>query len=112
MPLGDSYYPDIVVVCGEVRPSDEDDQIEAATLVIEVSSPLTLRYDAGCKRLGYLSVPPLKHYVLIDPMRTGAEIISRDAEGSYRGQFLRDPDDILELPAIEYSVRLGDLYAD
>jgi Uma2 family endonuclease len=112
VPLGHSYYPDILVVCGEARPSDSDDQVELATVAIEVSSPSTSRYDAGRKRWGYLSVSTLEHYVLIDPMELGAEIISRDAEGSYRGRLLMDPEDIVELPAIGFSARLGDFYAD
>lgn len=112
VPLGDSYYPDILVVCGEARPDDEDDQVELATIAIEVSSPSTWRYDAQRKRWGYLSVPTMEHYLLIDPAETGAEVVSRDEARAYRGTLLLKPDDILELPAIGFSVRLGDLYAD
>jgi Uma2 family endonuclease len=112
VPLGDSYYPDIVVVCGEARPGDEADQIEAATVTVEVSSPSTWRHDAHRKRWGYLSVPTLMHYVLIDPAAMAAEIVTRDSEGGYRGRLLSDPEELLELPAIGFSARLGDLYVD
>lgn len=112
VPLGDSYYPDILVVCGDARPADEDDQVELATVSIEVSSPATWRHDAQRKRWGYLSVPTLEHYLLIDPAEVDAEIVSRKEDRAYRGTLLLKPDDILELPAIGFSVRLGDLYAD
>jgi Uma2 family endonuclease len=112
VPLGDSYYPDILVVCGEARPRDEDDQVGLATIAIEVSSPSTWRHDAQRKRWGYLSVPTLEHYLLIDPAQVGAEIVSRNEDRAYRGTLMLRADDVLELPAIGFSVRLGDLYAD
>lgn len=112
VPLGDSYYPDILMICGDAQPRDEDDQVELATIAIEVSSPSTWRYDAQRKRWGYLSVPTMEHYLLIDPAEIGAEVVSRDEARAYRGTLMLEPDDVLELPAIGFSVRLGDLYAD
>lgn len=112
VPLGDSYYPDILVICGDARPADDDNQVELATVTIEVSSPSTWRHDAQRKRWGYLSVPTLEHYLLIDPAEIGAEVVSRKEDRAYRGTLLLKPDDILELPAIGFSVRLGDLYVD
>lgn len=112
VPLGDSHYPDILVVCGDARPRDEDDQVELATIAIEVSSPSTWRYDAQRKRWGYLSVPTMEHYLLIDPAEIGAQVVPRDEARPYRGTLLLGQDDMLELLAIGFSVRLGDLYVD
>lgn len=112
VPLGDAFYPDIVVVCGDARPRDEEDEIAAATVVVEVISPSTAQLDDTRKRWGYMSLPMLAHYVLVDPLRMECEVVSREPDGSYRGQRFAAPDDLLTLPALSFSVRLADLYRD
>lgn len=112
VPLGDAYYPDIVVICGEARPPDDEDEVAAATVVVEVISPSTAQIDDTRKRWGSMSLPMLAHYMLVDPMRMECEVVSREPDGSYRGQRFAAPDELLALPALGFSVRLGDLYGD
>ncbi len=59
-------YPDVSVVCGPPDfYDDRQDTITNPTLVVEVLSPSTERYDRGEKFLGYQSVPSLKEYVMV-----------------------------------------------
>lgn len=101
-----------MIVCGAARPRDDEDEVAAATVVVEVISPGTAQIDDTRKRWGYMSLPMLAHYVLVDPLRMECEVFSRAADGSYRGQRLAAPDDLLTLPALGFSVRLADLYHD
>lgn len=112
VPLGDAYYPDIMVVCGDDRPGDDDDEIGSATVVVEVISPSTAQTDDTRKRWGCLSLPKLAHYVLIDPAEPLGEVVTREPDGSHRGRKLAAVDDLLELPAMGFSCRLGELYGE
>jgi len=53
-------YPDILIVCGEVESTEDDeDTITNPRVVIEVLSPTTERYDRGAKFRHYQQVPSL-----------------------------------------------------
>ena len=57
-------YPDVVVVCGEF--SDENrDTLVNPTVIIEVLSPSTERYDRGTKFRQYQKLTSLKEIVLV-----------------------------------------------
>jgi Uma2 family endonuclease len=112
VPLGDAYYPDVMVLCGDDRPGDDDDEVASATVVVEVISPSTAQIDDTRKRWGYLSLPKLAHYVLIDPAEPFGEVVTREPDGSHRGRRLAAAADLLELPAIGFACRLGELYRD
>jgi Uma2 family endonuclease len=81
-------------------------------VVVEVISPSTAVRDETRKRWGYLSLPKLAHYVLIEPTEPFCEVVAREPDGTYRGRKLAHGDDLLELPAIGFSCRLGELYRD
>jgi Uma2 family endonuclease len=62
----DYVYPDVVVVCGE--PELEDDQLDTLlnpTLIIEVLSPSTEKYDRDEKFCLYRTLQSLQEYVRI-----------------------------------------------
>jgi Uma2 family endonuclease len=63
---GGYTYPDVVVVCGEPRFEDEHvDTLLNPTLIVEVLSPSTERYDRGRKLEHYRRIPSLAEYVLV-----------------------------------------------
>jgi Uma2 family endonuclease len=67
-------YPDVVVVCGE--PEFEDGQLDTLlnpTLLVEVLSPSTERYDRGDKFAHYRQLPSLAEYVLVAQHRPALE---------------------------------------
>jgi Uma2 family endonuclease len=64
--LGIYTYPDITVVCGEPDLEDaEQDTLLNPTVIIEVLSPATERYDRGLKFHRYQLIPSLRDYLLI-----------------------------------------------
>ena len=60
-------YPDISIICGEIIPSEEDeDTATLPTVIIEILSPSTKNYDRGEKFMLYRAIPALKEYILVD----------------------------------------------
>ena len=52
-------YPDIAIICGEILPSDTDeDTAIRPTVLIEILSPSTKNYDRGDKFKLYRDIPP------------------------------------------------------
>ncbi|MBL8152650.1 MAG: Uma2 family endonuclease [Anaerolineae bacterium] len=75
-------YPDIVVVCGE--PELEDlhlDTLLNPTLLIEVMSPSTERYDRGRKSEQYRRIDSLQEYLLVAQDRPHVEQYWRQTQG-------------------------------
>lgn len=103
-------YPDAIVVCGE--PQLEDDHFDTLlnpTIIIEVLSPSTERYDRGDKWAHFRLIESLQMYVLVaqDQMRVetftrrGDEWIYAEASGE---------DGVLNLEPAACSIRLDAIY--
>ncbi|MBC7553029.1 MAG: Uma2 family endonuclease [Taibaiella sp.] len=61
-------YPDISVVCGEPEFYKNDEyNLLNPSVIIEVLSPSTRKYDMGRKFELYKAIPTLQEYILIDP---------------------------------------------
>jgi len=56
------YYPDVMVSCEK---SPNPYFREQPSLIVEVLSPTTAKFDAGDKRRDYQSLPSLQEYVLV-----------------------------------------------
>jgi Uma2 family endonuclease len=56
-------YPDISVICGDVIPSEDDeDTATSPTVIVEILSPSTKNYDRGEKFMLYRAIPTLKDF--------------------------------------------------
>lgn len=63
-----SAYPDLSVVCGPLQTDPNDPHgLLNPTLVAEVLSPSTERWDRGVKFRRYQRIPSLRHILLVDP---------------------------------------------
>lgn len=60
-----AYEPDALVYAGKPL-LDDVVEILNPVIVVEVLSPGTKRYDTGAKFSGYLSVPSLRRYLIVD----------------------------------------------
>ncbi len=103
-------YPDLSMVCGE--PQFEDTQVDTLlnpTLIIEVLSPSTERYDRGAKFGYYRALPSLQAYLLVAQDRMLVEQFVRDGDG-WRLTVVSDPAAGLPLPAIGCTLPLAEVY--
>lgn len=57
------YYPDVMVTCA---PQTDSHQVMEPCIVVEVVSPTTAQIDRGEKRMAYLQIPSLRHFLLVD----------------------------------------------
>ncbi len=99
-------YPDANVVC---TASDEESDLVEPTVVFEVLSPSTALTDRRVKALEYAAVPSIHVYVLLEQDRPEVTVMRRSA--GWEPKTLRGLDATLELPEIDVSVPLQDIYA-
>ena len=103
-------YPDVVVVCGEIRFEDVDnDTLLNPTVIVEVLSASTEAYDRGEKFAHYRRLESLQEYLLVAQdkvrieyyVRQGAQWILSEASTL---------DETVHLAAIDCDVVLRDVY--
>ena len=72
-------YPDIMVVCGKPKFTDErKDNVLNPLMILEILSKNTESYDRGKKFEFYRSIPTLKEYILVSSDRPLVENFSKN----------------------------------
>ncbi len=105
------YYPDIMVICGEVDFADNrTDIVENPLLIIEVLSPSTADFDRGTKFNRYRSLPSLKEYVLISQDKPKVEAWYREEENLWRISNSIGLEAKVYLHSIDCEITLADIY--
>lgn len=102
------YYPDVQVICDPV--DDETSFTDSPVVVVEVLSESTSRIDVGEKRDAYLSIPSLKVLIIIDPARVYVNLDRRKPLGGFTQEQYRQLDQCIDLPEIEASLLVSDIY--
>jgi len=104
-------YPDVVVVCGE--PEFEDDHVDTLlnpTLLVEVLSPSTERYDRIAKTAYYRTLDSLKEHLLVSQDEIRVEQYVKQPDGTWLLIEHRSLDNTVELNSIECQLALRDVY--
>lgn len=96
---GNSYYPDVSVVCGPRETAAVDaNALINPTLLVEVLSDSTELFDRGKKFKDYQRLPSLQHYLLVNQDEARIEHYRRNADDTWtlsnaeRGGAVRLPD--------------------
>jgi Uma2 family endonuclease len=104
-------YPDISIICGEIKTLNNDDwNVTNPTVVIEILSPTTKNYDRGEKFMLYRDIPTLKEYILIDSERIHIETFRLNASNHWELEEYRDVSEVLPIPSINISITLSEIY--
>ncbi|MBW3625341.1 MAG: Uma2 family endonuclease [Armatimonadetes bacterium] len=104
-------YPDLVVVCGEIRRDSLDpNTVVNPTLIIEVLSPSTEDYDRGRKFMHYRRIAGLTDYVMVSQEKPWVEHFNRQPDGRWVLTETGDMEDRVALPSIGAEIRLTDIY--
>jgi Uma2 family endonuclease len=103
-------YPDVVVACGERRflPGRRGTLLNP-TVIIEVLSASTERYDRGRKFDHYGTIESLRHYVLVAADRVAVHVFTRE-DGDWRMQKALQLGETVDLAAVGCKLSLADLY--
>lgn len=111
MVTGLHTYPDVTVVCGEAQFIDRPRQtLINPTVIIEVLSPSTERYDRGMKFQNYRTIPTLKDYLLISQDEYRIEHYSRQENGEWLLREAVGPEAQLTIYSIDCVLTLEDVY--
>lgn len=101
----DFFYPDVMVVC------QQDDANayykNAPTLIVEVLSKSTRRFDQTQKRLRCQQIPSLEYYVLIEQDIAEIVVFSREEQWLPSYYFLGDD---ISFAALGVTVAVEDIY--
>jgi len=104
-------YPDVIVVCGE--PQFEDDQVDTLlnpTVLIEVLSQSTERYDRIAKTSYYRTMDSLAEHMLVAQDEIRLEQYVRQPNGQWLLSEYVTLDAVVNLPSIESTLKLSDVY--
>jgi Uma2 family endonuclease len=77
-------------------------------IVLEVFSPSSRMLDGARKLTGYLSLPSVRHYVLVDADVRAVIHHARGADGTIRTALMREGDLTLDPPG--FMVAVADLF--
>src|SRR5215471_5923806 len=104
-------YPDVIVVCGEPRFEDkETDTLLNPTLLVEVLSPSTEKYDRIAKTSYYRAIDSLKEHLLVAQNEIRVEQYTKQPDGQWLLSEYLSHDSIVDLSSIECTLKLSDVY--
>ena len=106
---GQSYYPDATIDCG--TGSDDLTQAVKPTVVFEVLSPSTRRFDLDDKLPRYQATPSIREIVYVASDLMHLMIWRRTAEGWIEDEVVH-PEAALELQSMDVRVALSEIYED
>ncbi|MFL6253879.1 MAG: Uma2 family endonuclease [Pyrinomonadaceae bacterium] len=105
------FYPDVMVVCGDLQFHDERrDIILNPDVIIEVLSPSTEAYDRGAKFQAYRTIESLKEYVLVSQQTPLIEQYVRGEAMKWTLTAAAGLEGSLTLPSIGCTLNLGAVY--
>jgi Uma2 family endonuclease len=111
-PKGLYSYPDVLVVCGEMKFHDEHrDVLLNPTVIIEVLSPTTEAFDRGEKWARYQTwLPSLTEYLLVSQSKPLIEHYRRQPDGGWLYSSVNGLEESVPLASIGCTLRLADVY--
>jgi Uma2 family endonuclease len=105
-------YPDVVVACDPLQFVDEhQDTVTNPTLIAEVLSESTEKYDRGAKFERYRSVATLAEYLLVSQERIHVELYTRQADGGWVLREWNDPAAEIDLTSLRCRLKVSEIYA-
>jgi Uma2 family endonuclease len=106
-------YPDVSVYCGELEFDTEHEAADTATIptvLFEVLSRSTERYDRGFKSENYRLIETLRALVLVSQETAHAEVYERLAGGSWRFTEFKGLDAVVPIAALDVELPLAEVY--
>jgi Uma2 family endonuclease len=110
-PSGLYTYPDVIVVCGEPRFVDrQNDNLLNPTVLAEVLSPSTEAYDRGFKSTQYRTIASLQEYALVWQFEPRVEVYQRQSGGRWLLTEFMGLDAVCRFESLDCTVALSDIY--
>ena len=104
-------YPDATIVCGEMQfDDDQRDTVTNPTVIVEVLSDSTEKYDRGRKSHQYRQIPSLNELILISQNEAHVERFVRQLEGQWLLIEERDLGGSFNLSSMNVTIAMSELY--
>jgi Uma2 family endonuclease len=104
-------YPDISVVCGELITLDDDEwNILNPSVLIEVLSPSTEKYDRGNKFELYRELPSLKEYVLVNSTAVSIEVFRLNGPGRWELEGYKSNSGSVPIRTLGLALSIDEIY--
>jgi Uma2 family endonuclease len=106
-------YPDVSIYCGKLEYDPEDSQSETAinpTVVFEVLSKSSERYDRGFKARNYRRIESLAAYILVSQTAAEVEVYTRDEDGDWKLHEINGLDSSVHIPGVDLMLPMGEIY--
>jgi Uma2 family endonuclease len=103
------FYPDLSVACNPPTYFNGD-ALENPSLIIEVLSPSTERFDRTRKFAMYRSIPSLRQYVLVSQDEPLVEVLTKSPEGFWIYMDYAELDSVVSFSAIGVEAPLAEIY--
>ena len=104
-------YPDVMVLCEPPEfYAQRKDTVLNPTLIVEVLSKSTEKYDRRDKFYAYWALPSLCEYILVDQYSMCIEYFQPKRDKVWELLVLTSPDEVLELLNGQVKAALGEIY--
>lgn len=104
-------YPDVMVICGKIEfLPDRTDTALNPTVLIEVSSPATRKYDRTEKFKLYKHIPTLREYILVESSRPHIERFWLEGR-RWSGEMFNDLEGSLGSNELKCEIDFSEIYA-
>lgn len=104
-------YPDICIICGDLITLNDDNwNVLNPSILIEVLSPATRKYDRNEKFQLYKDIPTLKEYLMPDSNAVMIEAWRINDQGQWELKEYKDISDSLYLPTLDLYIPLSEIY--
>jgi len=104
-------YPDVLVVCGKPMLADErQDILLNPTVIVEVLSPSTEKYDRGIKLQHYRGIDSLRDYILVAQDQIRIEQYSRNNAHTWTLRDYDNASETLRIESLGVSLMLARIY--
>jgi Uma2 family endonuclease len=105
-------YPDVSVVCGEMKFSaPEQDCLLNPTLLAEVLSESTEGYDRGTKFEHYRRIPSLQAYLLVSQHKPSVDLFLRGHAAAWVLSEAHSLESSIEIPPLNMALPLSELFS-
>ncbi len=104
-------YPDLSIVCGDVRfAANRNDTISNPVVIAEILSKSTKDYDRGSKFTAYRNISSLKDYILVDQYSPHVEYFFKDEKGRWSLEEYYGADDCFIIKSVNAEISMKQIY--
>ena len=107
---GRSFYPDVMVRCGQ--PVGQDESADDPVVLFEVLSRSTFEHDLITKRRSYSAIPSLRMVAYVSQEKAHVYYLLRDADGGWNDDEIEGLDATLVIEPLDASLFMAEIYED